>query len=316
MHSSLRLKNFGERITLRTVLFAFIVLSGAASVYAVYRAAFLETTDEAAARAYFLRSLVYIGASVVVWVVAALAGLRLRRYARRFLANPDGKALDTIATGLLLLIPYSVIVTIYTTVKLLFEDPSAAQLVGTTSQYLAILILLAVAVCIYRGARQLLALLPVISPSMRRIRFWVLVGFVPLVAGFVWYFYQVAPTAVDENGLPHFAVSRSVLLLTYVLPYVIAWLLGLLACLYIAFYAHQVDGVIYRPLFHGVYVGLLVVLICTFLVQLLRTMSISLKDADPLIVLVLGVIGLLVFGYLQIYRGAERLSRLEGWTGL
>lgn len=313
MNTALSLKHFGERITLRTFLFGFIVASVIGSVYAAYQAASVTIPNETAAREYFLRSLVYIGASVVVWVMAALAGLRLRHYARRFIESPDGRALATIATGLLLLVPYSVVVTIYPTVKILFGNASSAQLVGAAGQYSAVLILLVAALYVYRGAKQLLALLPAKPSSIRWMRLWLLAGFIPFAAVCVWYFYEVAPTAIDENGLQHYSVSRGVLLLTYVLPYIVAWFLGLSACLNIASYAHRVNGVIYRPLFHGLYSGLLVVLACTFAVQLLRSMSISLKNPDPLFILVFGVIGLLVFGYRQIYYGADRLSRLEGW---
>jgi hypothetical protein len=135
--------------------------------------------------------------------------------------------------------------------------------------------------------------------------------FLFLVAGFIWYFYVMAPRRVDDDGLSHFGVPVTVLLVTYVLPHIVTWLLGLLACLHLIHYAHYVRGSIYKKLLRDLYQGIMVVYGCTYLIQILYVSNISGKRLTLGLVPVMTALVGLVLGYLLIYRGAEKLHKLE-----
>jgi len=64
--------------------------------------------------------------------------------------------------------------------------------------------------------------------------------------------------------------------------------LGCLACVNLGHYAHHVEGVIYKPLFRGLYRGLLTVFICTLIVQVLLATNISVQEFGPTMLLVFG----------------------------
>src|SRR5262249_44785499 len=137
---------------------------------------------------------------------------------------------------------------------------------------------------------------------------WALGLFVTFSAAFIWYFYVAAPARIDDDGLSHFDLPVSVLLLTYVVPHIVSWLLGLLACLHLAHYARNVKGTIYKALLRDLQRGIMVVYACTYFVQILYISQISARKFTPALLLVLLAILTLYYGYWLIYRGAGKLQ--------
>jgi hypothetical protein len=101
------------------------------------------------------------------------------------------------------------------------------------------------------------------------------------------------------------------LLVTYVLPHIVMWLLGLLACLHLAHYSRYVSGRIYRAFLRDLTIGLLTVYICTYVAQIVSTMNSNSRHFTPALLLVFLILLLSLAGYWLIYRGSSRLQRIE-----
>lgn len=131
---------------------------------------------------------------------------------------------------------------------------------------------------------------------------------------FIWFsvqFYITAPATATANSLPRFALLRDALVFTYVLPHIVAWLLGVVACLHLATYEHKAPGTVYRALFQDLYKGLMLVFLCMSAAQFIIISSLTVDEFSPLLGLSYGIIALAVQGFVMIDRGTNQLTRLE-----
>ncbi len=296
---------------LRVLMYGLVAVSALGFAYITYRDAVLVTPSDSDSGTFFITNLSYIVFEILVWVVVAHTALHLKAYSRSVIGSPDGQGLDYIANALLLLVPYSILISVGTNVKLLFVNTSYSSQVAAVANHVPLLVVLASAIYLFLGSRRLARLVPAESEASRQRRIVALALLALLSVTFARYFYAVAPSIKDDDGLLHYGLSAGVMLLTYVLPYVVVWLLGVLACLNLVHYMHRVKGVVYKRLFRDLYSGLLLVFICTFIVQLLLASQISTKAFSLQLAPVFGVILLLLLGYALIYRGVNQLHRLE-----
>jgi hypothetical protein len=261
---------------------------------------------------FFVAHVSLILPEVIVWVIAARGAIRLKRYARSVIDSADGKAFDYIANALLLLVLYSIVISIASTIKLLFVHTADSRAAAAITSHLPVLFVLASSIYLFIGSYKLNQIASHGSDNLRsRMVLVSLTIFLVLVTMYIRYFYSVAGGVVDDDGLSHFGLSASTLLFTYVLPHIIVWLLGLLACMNLARYAVRVQGSIYKFLLRDLFRGTLIVYACTYIVQVLYVTNISTKQLNPKMLLVFGVIMALIIGYLLIYRGTRKLERME-----
>jgi hypothetical protein len=297
------------------LVYGFLAVSAFAYVFITYRADLLIEMRHAGFSNFFFTHLSILIPEIVIWVIAAIGALRLKAYARSAGRSRDGVAFNYIADAVLLLIVYSVAISLATNVKLLFvhSSPSVLKVATLLTVHIPVMMVLLSSVFLFIGAYELNRMA---SAGLRRLSPWVvelsLAIFVLLVSAYLWYFSIHAPSRVDDDSLSHFAVPVSTLLMTYVLPHIITWLLSLLAFIHLLHYARYVRGSIYRTFLRNLYVGVLLVFGCTYIVQVLYVSNISSRHFSPALLLVFGVLIALMAGYLLIYRGASRLRLLEG----
>jgi hypothetical protein len=129
---------------------------------------------------------------------------------------------------------------------------------------------------------------------------------------FSYVFYKAKPGLTVINGIPRFALPDKALLVTYILPHVIVWFVGLKACINISNYASRVPGMIYKSLFKDLYVGILLTFICIFMAQFIIITTSAITRLNFSLGFIYLVLILSTVGFLLILRGSKKLDKIEG----
>jgi hypothetical protein len=130
---------------------------------------------------------------------------------------------------------------------------------------------------------------------------------------FGWLFANNLAGAPDPNGIPKFAMPGQLPLFTVAIPYIFAWVTGILAITVIAEYARTIHGTIYRRALKDLVRGLIGVLFFSILLQLIQLSSgvfAGLRLGTTLLILYVLII-LYAIGFMFIARGAHKLSLIE-----
>jgi hypothetical protein len=91
----------------------------------------------------------------------------------------------------------------------------------------------------------------------------------------------------------------------------VVWLLGLLASLNLARYSSRVPGKIYKPLFRGLYRGLVTSFAGTYLVQVFYVTNFTSNSLSVGLLMLITILALLIYGCIMIYSGTNQLYLLE-----
>ncbi len=251
---------------------------------------------------------------ILLWSIMAKAAVRFKAYAREIMPSKDGIALNYIATAMLLSILYAILFDMASTFKTLFINSPLLHFVTTISNYIPLALFLVLSIFLYIGTVKLKEVLPDETTTKQHFMLSIAVSIVIYIAAvipYARYFYHVAPIMLDDDGLRHFILSPGILTITYIVPFSIIWLLGILSCINLADYANRVRGKIYRPMFKNLYLGILIAYVSSFFIQIWYVSNLSSNKFGvgmySLIVLIL----LLIAGFGLMYRGANRLYRLE-----
>lgn len=258
----------------------------------------------------FAIQLTIIIPEIIIWTLAAVGATRFKQYAVAIRDSADGKSLDLIANGLLLMVAYIIVMTTAGTVVDMLNHSRYLTTAILLRNHLPVAIALASVMYLYGGSRQLRKLVPD--------KVWPRSHIVLLVAlstaffiVFAWDFYRSVPHLPRENGIPRFILPVDVLLFTYVLPHIILWLTGLLAVINLAHYAAKTPGKLYRYVFKDLYRGILLVYVCIFIAQLIIISSLIVGRITLGLGIVYGVLLLAMIGFLLVFRGAKRLHDIE-----
>ena len=248
----------------------------------------------------------------VLLLVIARAAIRFKAYTLRIRSSRDGAALAYIANAMLLSLPYAILFDIASTVKTLFMRTSLLGAVTTVTNLVPLAMFLCLSTMLCIGTIKLRRLLPPGKDDGAR---WAIAaglgGFLAAVVLYACYFYHMAPSLLDDDGLHHFALSAPVLAGAYLLPFAIIWLLGMLSCVNLAHYASRVPGKIYRPMFQNLCCGILISYISTYLVQIFYVSNISSNQFGIGLGIVVALVTFVTVGYGLMYRGAAQLYTLE-----
>ena len=293
-----------------------IILAAAAFLYMIFRdASLIDRYSPGINTALYAETHTYIVLiEIVLWALMAKAAVRFKAYSRKIQHSPDGAALNHIADAMLLSLAYAILFDMASTFKTLFIQRPQLGLVTTITNLLPLAVFVTLSVLLFAGAHQLRRLVPdTIAQRQRRFRL-VSLGlalYSLVIVPYVAYFYRMAPTLLDDDGLHHFALPPQSLLAVYIVPFSTAWLIGLLSCIDLAGYAGRVQGKLYRPGFRSLYHGILISYVSTYLVQIFYVSNVSSNRFGVGLVILVSFIALLIAGYGLMYRGANRLYILE-----
>ena len=251
---------------------------------------------------------------IALWLIMAKAAARFIAYTHIIKRSSDGAALHYIAWAMLLSFVYAVLFDMASTFKTLFIRTPYLPFVTTTTNLLPLAVFLLLSLLLFVGSVRLKRLLPDSPAQLQRNRHIIAFGvaaFLLVVIPFAEYFYRLAPTMLDDDGLHHFTLAPGVLILTYVMPFTVIWLLGLLACLNLAQYGNRVKGRLYRPMFRKLYAGILLSYISTYLIQIFYVSNAPTNRFGIGLLSLIALIFLLIIGYGLMYRGADQLYMIE-----
>jgi hypothetical protein len=248
-------------------------------------------------------------AEIVIWFIAVRGAIRFRQYTDSIKGTKDGVALGNLSTGLNWLVVYIVILIIAGPTVHYFKHSSLINPIVIVSNHIPLIFALLAVGYGYVGSMKLNQLVPfkISNTVVRGLSFFVLI----LGLFYTWYFRHFVPTLTPDNGIPRFAAPAGVLIFSYVLPYIITWALGIFTIVSVGNYAMRVKGAIYKQLFQRLGIGVIIVLTCIFLAQLLVLTSLSLSKFNLLILFTYGLLLLGAYGFLKIYQGADDLHKIE-----
>ena len=253
---------------------------------------------------------------ILIWAAAIYGYAHLRHYVEQIKKDPDGQGLSYVATGLGILAIGLVVNSLVSSVISYFSA-TRLSLVPTEviiDNYLSVILMFLCFWFLYRGSAVLTKLVPK-KPELDRRR---LFFFTYAVLGIVYANRSLhnpqknIPATYTTHGL--YYLPDVLILLTVLLPYLIAWLLGIMATIQLIYYRQHVKGVIYRDSLKLLAAGISVVIIASIGEQVLAFFDSQLQSSSLSVILVILYL-LLIFigvGFLMIARGAKRLRQLEG----
>ena len=247
---------------------------------------------------------------IIIWVIASVGAFRFKKYASSISSHPDGKGLNQTANALLLLVLYIILLTTASSLVNLFARSRYLDAAITLRNHLPVMTALASVIFLLKGSADLCKILG--KDIWTRRRLLLLLGSsLAFLAAFGYAFYTADPNTITTNGIPRFVLPAQLLLITYVLPHVALWFMGLKACLNLRHYASNVPGSVYRALFKDLYRGIMLTFICIFAAQFLIISAITLSLPSLALALIYGILLVATGGFLMILKGARKLDRIE-----
>ena len=299
-----------NRWTYRNHLYGLVLLSALALIALTFRVAVVNSEPSHNTLALFFIKLTIVVPEIVIWLIAARSASRFKHYALSIKHETDGQCLNLVANGLLWLVGYAIVLCLVIPIQVLAAPTSYHRVAVAITNHLPIILALTGALYVFYGSRGL--------AQFARTDFWtrrhiigLLVPYTILMSFYVTNFYHQAPLLTDVAGNQRFTLPIQVLLVSYVLPHLIIWLLGLFSGFNLWWYARRVEGTIYSSLFLRAQRGLVLVFVSIFLAQLLIASPYAADNFQLGITLTYAVLILTIIGTRLIYLGARQLQNLE-----
>lgn len=246
---------------------------------------------------------------IVVWFAAFYGSARLAYYARKIYKTDEGQALEQVSRGLWWLawgLPVSSIVTnIAGGITHLNHGLLAAAII--INHFVALIISIIAFTIIGSGTRKLLDVTHK-NISIQALRALIL-GFLFLGVG---YCYATVRSAQTHNPNPYH-MPVWLILLTVVIPYLYAWLMGLLAAYELRLYCRHVAGVLYKHALGLLASGFSLAIVASVALQLITSSSNSLRRIafNWTLLVLYAVLVVYAIGFLLVAVGANRLKKIE-----
>lgn len=253
---------------------------------------------------------------VLIWFAAIYGYAHLKNYAGEIKKDPDGKGLNTIALGLGILAGGMIITGLIGEVISYFSATRLNLIPANViiNNYLSVILTLSSFWYVYKGSESLVKLIPKHDHHIRR-RIMLAV-YAVLAAIYCVLALHNPQKRVKATYAAHgtYYLPDVLIVLTVLLPYVVAWAFGILAAINLSHYRHNVKGHIYRQAIQYLGIGFSTVIGASILEQILSLFNASFQAASLNTVLMIIYVLLIIIGvgFLMIARGAKRLKQLEG----
>jgi MFS family permease len=253
--------------------------------------------------------------AVIIWTAAVYGGEKLKTYAHGIRRYNDGKAFNKFATGLLILAFSSLISAIYGVLRAWAIKDGWLSPFTISSNYLAVILPLIAFSYLYAGSKSLRLLT---KRGRERGWSWLALILVFLIAVAIVYInhlfaYKYVELTPDPTRYSSFYMSRPMVLITIIIPYLVSWFLGLMAALNLTIYRWEVKGVLYRASLFRLVVGTAVVVMTSIIVQVFFALSTYIARAglNSILGLVYALLLIYAAGFLLIASGARKMNELE-----
>jgi hypothetical protein len=249
---------------------------------------------------------------LVIWLIVAHGAGTLKRYTGLIQGGSEYPAINGIAIGVAWAAVYLIALGLPGALIPYFRNSSSISDIVATQNYLPLVLSAVAFVMLYLGSRRLAALAKFDTWTPGSL----LVGLIYLIfAAGLTILFSVHPDLVGENvttSLTHYE-SRAMLVFTLILPYLVVWFLGVVACINIIKYSRHIKGTIYRGALGNLVVGILGVVAFGIVLQLLQLYSPALTGYGLGVILLIlyGIIVLYGLGFGFIASGSRKLIRIE-----
>lgn len=248
---------------------------------------------------------------VLIWIVALYGALKMKGYAQIIKDSPDGQAINTISSGLLVLVFGLPITTIISNIfnQITSNHESYTPPLTIVNNYIGLLIMALGLLLISNGAQKLNFLIKKQVSSTEQ-KVWVLISVI--ISGLYAYIIA-APSLHGSLDKSTYFMPGWLALITLVIPYVYFWYHGFYAAFCIHRYQKYVKGNIYKNSLNYIAAGISVVVATSIFIRFLVNISEKLNrlSLSPILLIIYIFILISAIGYILIAIGAKKLRRIE-----
>lgn len=247
----------------------------------------------------------------IIWYVAMRGATSFKNYANIVHGAKEAPGLNAIANGLIWAATYLVVISVTGAVVQYFATSNFSDTLAILRDHLTVLVVLVAFIYLYVGSQRL-AYIAKFDTWDRKTMLIIAVYMLFAIAFVIAFTHAtVPPPGSSRNSLS--ILPHNILLFSLILPYLIAWFLGILACVNISRYAIRSRGILYRQALVNLVRGIITVIafgiilqLLTFSVRFLTSLSLS-----SILAIIYAIIILYGLGFLFIRSGAKMLSRIE-----
>jgi len=251
---------------------------------------------------------------ILIWVAAFYGFVVFKHYSEIIKTSSDGKALSTVSKGLMVMsigLPVSSVISSALTygVRLSFLEQNTATII---TNYFSLSLALLGYFFVMKGSRMLIAKVQKNKSGLNYL-LWGVFAIVAILYIYLTFQNPNRSVSTISGGRATYALPDILILLTIVLPYVVAWFMGILAAFNILHYQQVAQGTIYRQALKYLSTGILFIVISSVFVQFLGVVGNSLQNLSltSLLVVVYILLGIIALGYILIAFGAKKLTKIE-----
>lgn len=262
---------------------------------------------------FFLRLTIIIP-YLLIWLAAAYSFIRVINYSTAIKDSKEANGFYLLSLGILALLASLILSTISSTIDGFVDSESVIHKdLVILSNYLRVFPYLIAFWFFLAASRILLRRLKLVISKTNFIFFGVLLA----ASVYLWLdliFTNPTRSVGTADSPATYYLRDSMIVLTIVIPSIVAWVLGIWAVLSFTRYRNKVKGIIYRHAFSSLAVGIWAVIVTSILLQgLLSLGSERLLDLGlgPLLGLIYLFVVIQGVGFLFIALGAKRLTLIE-----
>jgi hypothetical protein len=251
---------------------------------------------------------------VLIWALAFYGAEKFKNYALSIRKHPDGKALNQIANGLIILTAAVMSGGLSGIFRPWAVEDHWLKSFTIIFNYIEAFLPLVAFYCMYRGSVDLRRLA---AKKRGGFREWVGVIIVMIVIAVTYtavlLHYPYRDQTPDPNQYSSFYLPTPLILLTLALPYVIGWGLGIKAALNIVYSQRIIKGSIYRSAMFRFAMGIIFVVGFAILVQILSAFSTYFAHIGIAAILIIIYLAIIIYsiGFLLIAMGSKKLAAIE-----
>ena len=247
----------------------------------------------------------------LIYVIGAYGSLTMKGYSQLIRSSKEGRSLNTISNGLLVLVLSQVLVADLGSVVslILRHNPTWAEPLTIIDNYLVVLLTGVGLVVIAAGAWRLSGLVRHRVGGYEQGIFTLL--FIGLSS--FYSFFIIHQPIHTPLGRRLYFMPDWLIVLSLAIPYLFFWYLGFFGAYSIYGYQKNVKGSIYKGSLSYVAAGIAMVVVSSMAVRFITTISTKLSrlSITPVLFIVYGFLVLLAIGFLLIAWGAKKLRRIE-----
>jgi hypothetical protein len=242
-----------------------------------------------------------------IWFAGFYGYAKLRAYSELIKGSKDGKQMDKLTTGILLLVMWLPVSSVVSAILnyLAVRRPGLAPAVKIIITYVNLLLPLLGFFMIGKGARGLIELVKRRPTFLASNILTVAVIYIGLV------YYRLVATTENRTAIYHMPIW--LILVAVVAPYIYMWSIGLAAAYEIYLYRQKVAGILYKKSLSLLAVGLCWLVVMSIVFQYLTGLSPRLSHLSIywILAIIYSLLLVLSVGFVLVALGAKNLQKIE-----